>query len=142
MTKSPDSMRLFFLLILAAALCEPVQLTAQPSSEVLEEIDIFNQFGTIPDEALETESGSDYPHEFLDQLTSVRLEETPRGIIAIIDNVVLLKIYSDEPIHIAEVSTVGKPYYFAYCIERIVNLEGWIHNIDDTETHLKIIFAR
>lgn len=135
-------MRLFFLLILAAALCEPVQLTAQTSSEVLEEIDIFNQFGTIPDEVLETETGSDYPYEFLDQLTSVRLEETPRGIIAIIDNLVRLKIYSDEPIHIAEASTVGIPFYFADGIERIVNLEGWTHHKDGTKTPLQTSFAR
>src|SRR5690625_6217084 len=120
-------MQLYFLLILASAIFKPVQLTTQTSSEVLEEIDIFNQLGTIPDEVLDTESGSDYPYEFLDQLTSVRLEETPRGIIAIIDNLVRLKIYSDEPIHIAEASTVGIPFYFADGIERIVKLEVWNH---------------
>src|SRR5690625_6903795 len=105
-------------------------------------MDNLIQFCTITDEFLDTESGSDSPYEFLDQLTSVRLEETPRGIIAIIDNLVRLKIYSDEPIHIAEASTVGIPFYFADGIERIVNLEGLTHHKDGTKTPLQTSFAR
>lgn len=132
----------FSLLFLAAGLTEPAPLPAQNSSEVLEDIDIFNNFGVISEELFNHPSEYNYPYEFLEQLTSVRLEETERGIVAVIDNLVRIKIHSDEPIHIAEASSVGIPFYFADGIERIVNLEGITHHQNGNKTPLQVSGAR
>lgn len=132
----------FSLLFLTAGLLGSVQTAASASSEVLEEIDIFSRFGTISEDLFNHTVETGYPYEFLEQLTSVRLEETERGIVAVIDNLVRIKIHSDEPIHIAEASSVGIPFYFADGIERIVNLEGITHHKDGSKTPLEPSFAR
>lgn len=119
-----------FLLILVSTL--PVY--AQQSDEILNEIRIFDKFGIISPEDREIENGSEYPFEYLLKESSIRFDQRDTGIVALIDYLVRIKVYSDDPVDITEAALVGIPFYFSENMERITNLEGRTHQPDGTFT--------
>ena len=131
-------MRFIFWLGLLASfiLCSPFDATAQQNLEELEKLQIFDHFGDIPDEEFYHEPDHSFPFEYLRKQSFVRLPETGRNLVAVIDYLVRIKIFSDDPFDFAEAAMVGIPFYFADDIERIVNLEGITHQPDGTRRYL------
>ena len=119
----------FLLIVLSAS-----SLFAQQQHEILNEIRIFNKFGIINPEDREFGTGSEYPFEYLLKESSIRFEQRDTGIVALIDYLVRIKVYSDDPVHITEAALVGIPFYFSENMERITNLEGRTHQPDGTFT--------
>jgi hypothetical protein len=107
-------------------------LQAQQSDDILNEIQIFQKFGNINDSDLgiENSSASGYPYEYLLKETSIRFDQRNGGVVALIDHLIRIKVYTDEPVLKTEASLVGIPFYFAENMERIVNLEGQTHQPD------------
>lgn len=109
---------------------------AQQERQVLEDLKIFEQFGTIPDSLFHTESDHSYPFEVLNKKATIQILEMDRGITAVIDYLVRIKVYSGDPLEITEASLVGIPFYFAEGIERVTNLEGITHHLEGGQTRL------
>jgi len=132
-------MRFFFLLGLLACflIYLPPDSAAQQNLEELEKLQIFDHFGVIPDEEFFYEPDHSYPYEYLRKQSFVRLPETGRNLVAMIDYLIRIKVFSDDPFDIAEAAMVGIPFYFADDIERIVNLEGITHHTDGTRSYLQ-----
>ena len=103
---------------------------AQDEKQILEDLKIFEYFGAVPDSLFLLESNYSYPYEVLDKKATIQILELNRGITAVIDYLVRIKVYSDDPLEITEASLVGIPFYFADGIERITNLEGITHHRD------------
>jgi len=131
-------MRFFFLLGLLACflIYLPPDSAAQQNLEELEKLQIFDHFGVISDEEFYYEPDHSYPYEYLRKQSYVRLPETGRNLVAMIDYLIRIKVFSDDPFDIAEAAMVGIPFYFADDIERIVNLEGITHHPDGTRSYL------
>jgi hypothetical protein len=131
-------MRFLFLLGLLASflIYAPPDLLAQQNLEELKKLQIFDNFGVITDEELYYEPSHSYPYEYLSKQSFVRLSETGRNLVAVIDYLIRIKVFSDDPFDIAEAAMVGIPFYFADDIERIMNLEGITHNPDGTRSYL------
>ena len=109
---------------------------AQDEGQVLEDLQIFEDFGAVPDSLFLLESGYSFPYEVLNKKATIQILELNRGITAVIDHLVRIKVYSDDPLEITEASLVGIPFYFADGIERITNLEGITHHMDGGESRL------
>lgn len=109
---------------------------AQQERQVLEDLKIFEQFGTIPDSLFHKESDHSYPFEVLNKKATIQILEMDRGITAVIDYLVRIKVYSGDPLEITEASLVGIPFYFAEGIERVTNLEGITHHLEGGQTRL------
>jgi hypothetical protein len=110
--------------------------SAQDPGEVLEDLKIFEGFGIVPDSLFNTDSNHSFPYEMLDKKATIQVLELNRGITAVIDYLIRIKVYSDDPLEITEASLVGIPFYFADGIERITNLEGITHHKDGGQTRL------
>lgn len=109
---------------------------AQDEGQVLEDLQIFEDFGAVPDSLFLLESGYSYPYEVLNKKATIQILELNRGITAVIDHLVRIRVYSDDPLEITEASLVGIPFYFADGIEQITNLEGITHHMDGGESRL------
>lgn len=110
--------------------------SAQQNLEELEKLQIFDHFGKIPAENFLYEPDHTYPYEYLKKQSFVRLPEAGRNLVAVIDYLVRIKVFSDDPFDIADAAMVGVPFYFADNIERIVNLEGITHQPDGEKSYL------
>jgi len=111
-------------------------VSAQNEDDVLQEMEIFDKFGQVSSEEMQQEPDHNYPYEFLSKESTIRVEETSRGIIAFIDYLIRVKVFSDDPLSQAEASMVGIPYYFADGLEQVRHVEGITHNPDGSRTHL------
>ena len=131
-------MKFFWLPVMLASYLYylPAESVAQQNLEELEKLQIFDHFGNIPDEEFYYEPSHTYPYEYLRKQSFMRLPETGRNLVAIIDYLVRIKVFSDDPFDIAEAAMVGIPFYFADDIERIANLEGITHHPDGTRSYL------
>lgn len=103
---------------------------SQTAPDILGEIEIFDKFGTLTIEDIQSEPDHDFPYEFILKESSVRMVEDGRSLIATIDYLVRIKVYSDDPIERAEASLVGIPFYFADGIESIQHIEGITYQPD------------
>ncbi len=124
------------LMCIGAVSMIPPGSMAQQNSQQLDARDLFSDFGVLPAHLLEMEPDHNYPYEFLLKESSVRFTETGDGIEAIIDHLVRIKIYSDDPLEIAEASMIGIPYYQDNNLERISNLEGNTYLPDGSTSQL------
>ena len=103
---------------------------------MLEQADIFSSFGEISRSDLFSEADHDHPYEFLSKHSSIRFSEEGTRISVIADYLIRIKVYSDNPIEMAEASLVGIPFYAENGIERILLIEGITHNQDGSRTYL------
>ncbi|MEX0905694.1 MAG: transglutaminase domain-containing protein [Balneolaceae bacterium] len=103
---------------------------------LLDEARILEKFGRVSGEILNQPASHSYPYEYLLNEASVRFEERGRGIVAVIDHIIRIKIYTDDPLEKAEAARVGIPYYFADNIENVINLEGITYAPDGSQTAL------
>ena len=109
---------------------------AQSTDHLLDDTRILEKFGNIDAGHLGKTEESSYPYEYLLNEASVRFDERPNGLVAIIDHLIRIKVFSDEPMEKARASLVGIPYYYAENIERITNLEGITHLPDGSKIYL------
>lgn len=100
---------------------------SQDESTILDEVQIFNKFGSIPEFEFTKSPGHNYPYEYLLKESAIRTVERPTGIVAIIDNLVRIRVLTDDQLEKAEASLVGIPFYFKDGIETITNLEAITH---------------
>jgi hypothetical protein len=124
------------ILILVLFLGIAGEVMGQSETDPLNDIRVFNRFGEVSESDLQTGADHDYPYEYLKKETLVRVQEGERGIVAVIDNLIRIKVHTDDPLEKAEASMVGIPFYFADDIERIVNLEGITHHPDGSRSHI------
>ncbi len=103
---------------------------SQNEPDILDGIEIFDKFGTLTLQDLQIEAEHNYPYEFILKESTVRMVEEGRSLIAYIDYLIRIKVYSDDPIDQAEASLVGIPFYFADGIERIQHVEGMTYHPD------------
>lgn len=111
--------------------------TSQNEPDILGDIEIFDKFGTLTLEDLQIEADHNFPYEFILKESSIRMVEDGRSLIATIDYIVRIKVYSDDPIERAEASLVGIPFYFADGIERIQHIEGITYQPDGRVSFLQ-----
>jgi transglutaminase-like putative cysteine protease len=121
----PVFIRLFTFLILTGFFCNPANARQQEIN--LEDTQIISKFGDITESALRSQPDHGYPFEYLLNEASVRFEERNGGIMAKIDRLVRIKVYSSNQIEIAEAALVGIPYYSDENMERITGLEAVTH---------------
>lgn len=110
---------------------------AQQNDEQVNIKGLFDDFGKLPAEYLELETDHHYPYEYLSKQASIRFVEDSRGIKAVIDHLVRIKIYTDSPLEIADASLIGIPIYEADELEQILNLAGVTYLPDGTAIHLE-----
>jgi len=127
-------LRIIFLSLLVSFIFD--EGFSQNGEEALQELEIFEKFGQVSDSDFEIEPDHSYPYEFLLKESTVRVEETSRGIIAMIDYLIRIKVLSDDPFDKAEASMVGIPFYFADGIEQVRHIEGITHHPDGSRTYL------
>jgi hypothetical protein len=127
--------RLLSLLLPIITLCLQ-QGYAQDNSHMLEEVLIFQKFGDVNMSDL-PEGNSEYPYEILLKESSISFEQRSTGIIAYIDQLVRIRVNTNDPIMIAEASLVGIPYYFAEDMERVRNLEGFTHQPNGSRSYFR-----
>jgi hypothetical protein len=123
--------RTAYTLLLAICLFIPVKGVAQFQEDtILQERNIFENFGTPPSELSEPAPDHNAPYEYLSREASIEFDETDRGIVVYIHYLNRIKVYSDDPIDQAEAALVGIPFYASENIERVTNLEGitWNEN--------------
>jgi len=113
------------------------KVNSQTAPDILGEIEIFNKFGNLPIEDLQIEAGHNYPYEFILKEASVRMIEEGRSLIASIDYLIRIKVYSDDPLLWAEASLVGIPFYFADGIESVMHIEGITYQPDGRVSYLQ-----
>jgi len=109
-----------FIILLFCA--QPAQ--AQQESKQVSIRSIFAEFGNLPSRLLDMEADHGYPHEYLTKKSSIRFQQESGDIKAIIDHLVRIKIYTDEPLEIASAALVGIPVYESDNLEELRNLEG------------------
>ncbi len=126
--------RIFLLIVFILSAGEV--LLAQQEREAVEDANIFSKFGQISKEELSMKADHNYPFEFLLKETSVRFQDGSGGLHAIIDHLVRIKIYSDDPLEITEASLVGIPFYNTDNLEVITQLEGITHQPDGSRVSL------
>lgn len=132
--------KIYYILILLLKLTICL-FTAVPSANgqdsqrtVLDEARIFEKFGNIAPQDFDRNPGHTFPHEYLLNETSIRFEERENGIVAVIDYLKRIKIYSDDSLELAQAALVSIPFYFADGIERIINIRGTTHHPDGSKT--------
>ncbi|CAN5428600.1 hypothetical protein BH23BAC3_BH23BAC3_31170 [soil metagenome] len=109
-------------------------VVAQQDEKQIDVQDLFSDFGNLPAAYLELEPDHDFPYEYLSKKSSVRFIEESGGLKAIIDHLVRIKIYSDDPLEIADAALVGIPIYEADEMEQVRNLAG-VTYLPDGSTH-------
>lgn len=107
---------------------------AQQGDRQIDVRDLFADFGNLPAHYLDLEPDHDFPYEYLSKKSSVRFIEDSGGLKAIIDHLVRIKIYSDDPLEIADAALVGIPIYEADEMEQVHNLAG-VTYLPDGSTH-------
>jgi len=124
-----------FIIPTLFALFVPLEITAQ-QNELFEIRDIFDQFGEVTQGELQKEASHDYPFEYLIRESSIRFREERGSIEAVIDHYVRIKLFSDDPIEIAEAALVAVPYYYADNMEQVINLRATTHLPDGSQRYL------
>jgi hypothetical protein len=119
-----NSTDILFLLILFGLAVPCLTEGRQADDSILDEIQIFRDFGYYNQDYFETEIRSDYPYEYLKRKASVEFEERDGRIVAYIHHRNVIRIHSDDPIEQVQASMVGIPYYAAENMEQVTNLEG------------------
>lgn len=107
---------------------------AQQGDRQIDVRDLFADYGNLPAHYLDLEPDHDFPYEYLSKKSSVRFIEESGGIKAIIDHLVRIKIYSDDPLEIVDAALVGIPIYEADEMEQVRNLAG-VTYLPDGSTH-------
>ena len=102
-------------------------LAAQEQDELLNEIRIFEKFGYVNPMDIDRKPDFEYPYQYLLREASIRFDQRSSGIVALIDHLIRIKVYTDDPISKTEAALVGIPFYFSENMERITNLEGITH---------------
>jgi hypothetical protein len=128
--------RLFYTLLIILIACGTTY--SQDDSPILEEIQIFDKFGSIPSNQISDSSDHSYPFEYLLKESSIRMIESPTGIVAIIDNLVRIRVLSDDQLEQAEAGLIGIPFYFKDGIETISNLEAITHQPDGSQVRFDV----
>ncbi len=119
-----------FLLFFMVFQLHVEKANSQNDPDIPGEIEIFDKFGTLTHEDLQIEANHNFPYEYILKESSIRMIEEGRSLIATIDYLVRIKVYSDDPIERAEASLVGIPFYFADGIESVQHIEGITYQPD------------
>lgn len=119
-----------FLLFFTVFHFQVDKASSQNEPDILNGIEIFDKFGTLTNQDLQIEATHNYPYEFILKESTIRMVEEGRSLIAIVDYLIRIKVYSDDPIEQAEASRVGIPFYFADGIERVQHIEGITYQTD------------
>lgn len=127
---------LYLILALAGSLLACGAGNAQHINNMLEQSDIFQSFGSVSDSDLFAQANHSYPYEFLSKESSVRFIEEGTRISVIVDFLIRIKVYSNDPIEMAEASLVGIPFYAANNIERVLLIDGITHHPDGSRSYL------
>jgi len=114
-----------------------VNVHAQLQDSQIDVINLFADFGNVSPGILSMEPDHNYPFEYLTKRASVRFIEDEDGIRAIIDHLERIKVYTDDPLELAEASLISIPYYDADRMERIQNLEAVTHLPDGRVVRLQ-----
>lgn len=85
------------------------------------------RFGVIPASLFEIQPDHDYPFEYLLKDSYVNFREDQGSIKAIIQYLVRIKVYTDDPVHQTEAALVGIPYYDSGNMETVTGIEGITH---------------
>ena len=112
---------------------EAQNVTTDPAA--LEQIQIFEKFGDIFDQNFGDPDYPGQPWYYQLKETTVRFDQRPTGITALIDYLVRIRVNTDDPLLVAEASLVGIPFYFPENMERIINLEGYTFQPDGERTY-------
>ena len=132
--------RLLLPLLIALTICGAG--FSQDENSILDEIQIFDKFGSIPNSQFTESSDHSYPFEYLLKESSIRTAERPTGIVAIIDNLVRIRVLSDDQLEQAEAGLIGIPFYFKDGIETISNLEAITHQPDGSQVRFDVETTR
>jgi len=101
------------------------------------------RFGVIPASLFQIEPDHEYPFEYLLKDSYITFREERGSITAVIQHLVRIKVYTDNPIHQTEAALVGIPYYDSGNMETVSGIEGITHqrngnkislNSDDVRT--------
>jgi len=136
----PARMQLFvrlFLPLLIVLLFDGT-VYSQDDSPILDEIHIFNKFGSIPGSQFNNSADHGYPFEYLLKESSIRTIERPSGILAVIDNLVRIRVLTGDQLEQAEAGLIGIPFYFKDGIETITNLEAITHQPDGSQVRFDV----
>lgn len=109
---------------------------SQINLDQLNDVEIFDKFGQVSQDELNLLAEHDYPYEFILKESAIRMVEEGRRISASIDYLNRIKVYTDDPLEIAEASMVGIPFYYADGIEQILHIEGITHQPDGSRAYL------
>lgn len=121
-------LRLHLSLLIVLTFCGIA--SSQNGISILDDIQIFNKFGSVPHSQFTEDPDHDYPFEYLLKESSIQTVERQDGIVAITDNLVRIRVLSDDQLEKAEASLIGIPFYFQDGIETINNLEAITHQPD------------
>lgn len=105
---------------------------AVQNSEILSEINITEKFGMFKMLDSDIPQNSEFPFEYLLKESSVTFEQTDRGIVAVIDHLIRLKVFTDDPVSATQASIISIPYYFAENMESVTSIRGITYNQDGT----------
>ncbi|MEX2367992.1 MAG: hypothetical protein WD510_00675 [Balneolaceae bacterium] len=124
----------WILLGLQAVLFLPAHAQIQPddSPDLPEEV----EFGGVPDSLFGIQPEHGFPYEYLRKTVDVSFSDENGNIVAYLDYLVRIKVYSDEPIEWAEAGLIGIPFYAFNDMERVTGLEAMTHQPDGSREHL------
>lgn len=108
----------------------------QTNNEQIDIRDLLSEYGSLPLHYLDYEVDHSYPYEFISKESSIRFADESSGIFAIIDHLIRIKIFSDDPLEIADAALVGIPVYEADNMEEIKNLAGTTYLPDGSTIQL------
>lgn len=85
------------------------------------------QFGSVPDSLFLTEASHSYPYEILLKESSIRFADRGGTIVAILDHLVRIRLFSSDPVDQAGAALIGIPFYDMDEMERVTRIEGVTH---------------
>ncbi|MEX2602149.1 MAG: hypothetical protein WD355_10900 [Balneolaceae bacterium] len=117
--------------ILLILLFYPCQAAAQ------EEVPEPSEFGSIPDSLFHADISHSYPYEILLKESSIRFVDRGGTIVAILDHLVRIRLYSSDPVEQAGAALIGIPFYSLDEMERVTRIEGVTHQPDGEKVWLE-----
>src|SRR5690625_17967 len=125
------------LRVLLIALCGlmtlfGVSLQAQQTDGFPEPV----EFGEIPDSVWSLEPHHDWPAEYLSVEGEIRFQETATGVQVELEHHHRVKVYSSDPVELAEVALISIPYYHEDALEEVTGIEAATWQPDGTVSRL------
>jgi hypothetical protein len=114
-----------WILLILVVLAVPRPADARQSDgAILDEFQIFQDFGNFNPDFFESDIRTDFPYEYLKREAAVEFDERDGRIVAYIHYRNVIRVHTDDPIEQVQASLIGIPYYAAENMERVTNLEG------------------